>query len=82
MEFHLIAVGGRTELELGMAGQHDGLYQRLQAPQGKYACIAKPASLRDVFSYEGKYWTFPPKDLVQPYSAFSNSVKASDRTAA
>ncbi len=32
--------------------------------------IVKTAWTNDVFSYEGKYWTFPPKDLVQPHSAY------------
>jgi alkanesulfonate monooxygenase SsuD/methylene tetrahydromethanopterin reductase-like flavin-dependent oxidoreductase (luciferase family) len=32
--------------------------------------IVKTAWTNEVFSYEGKYWTFPPKDLVQPHSAY------------
>jgi alkanesulfonate monooxygenase SsuD/methylene tetrahydromethanopterin reductase-like flavin-dependent oxidoreductase (luciferase family) len=32
--------------------------------------IIKTAWTNDVFSYEGKYWTFPPNDLVQKHSAY------------
>ena len=32
--------------------------------------IVKTAWTSEVFSFEGKYWTFPPKDLVQPHSAY------------
>jgi hypothetical protein len=35
--------------------------------------IVKTAWTNDVFSYEGKYWTFPPKDLVQLHSAYLKS---------
>ena len=32
--------------------------------------IVKTAWNNDVFSFEGKYWRFPPKDLVQAHSAY------------
>jgi alkanesulfonate monooxygenase SsuD/methylene tetrahydromethanopterin reductase-like flavin-dependent oxidoreductase (luciferase family) len=32
--------------------------------------IVKTAWTNDVFSFEGKYWTFPPKDLIQVHSAY------------
>ena len=32
--------------------------------------IVKTAWTNEVFSFEGKYWTFPPKDLIQPHSAY------------
>ena len=32
--------------------------------------IVKTAWTNDIFSFEGKYWTFPPKDLIQPHSAY------------
>jgi alkanesulfonate monooxygenase SsuD/methylene tetrahydromethanopterin reductase-like flavin-dependent oxidoreductase (luciferase family) len=33
--------------------------------------IIKAAWTNDVFSYQGKYWTFPPKDLMQKHSRLS-----------
>ena len=39
--------------------------------------IIKTAWTHDVFSYQGKYWTFPPKDLVQPHSAYLKFGKGS-----
>jgi alkanesulfonate monooxygenase SsuD/methylene tetrahydromethanopterin reductase-like flavin-dependent oxidoreductase (luciferase family) len=32
--------------------------------------IVKTAWTNDVFSFEGKYWTFPPKGLIQLHSAY------------
>ncbi|MGH9761787.1 MAG: LLM class flavin-dependent oxidoreductase, partial [Blastocatellia bacterium] len=40
--------------------------------------IVKTAWTNEVFSYTGKYWTFPPKDLVQPHSAYLKFGKGVD----
>jgi hypothetical protein len=44
--------------------------------------IVKTAWTNDAFCFEGEYWTFPPRDVVQPHSAylkFGKGVEAAGR---